>query len=428
MVLLHLLHRLARQERWRLAVAHFNHLLRGPASHADERLVKRTAAKLKVPCAIERGDVRAFARNSRLSIEMAARQLRHAFLARVARARGFRTIALAHHADDQVELFFLRVLRGTGVAGLGGMNWSSPSPADPRLRLVRPLLGFSKEELADYARAEKVRYREDVSNESLDVPRNRIRHDLLPRLTRFHQPSLAQTTLRLMEILRAESDCLADQANRWLEAAPAHRPGFDQLPVALQRRILQQQLQRLGAEMGFEGIEHLRLRPSHPLSVSPSSRLTRDSTGQVRLDMPDSLDFHPQERALDLRREKGPISFGGVRIGWRLETGAPIRPPSPRKVWEVFDASKVGPDILLRHWRPGDKFQPIGLASAVKLQDLFTNLKIPPAARRRRIVAVTRAGNIFWVEGLRISELGLPEGPGIRGGRPHGTTRTAISS
>src|SRR5208337_2330462 len=144
MVLLHALHRLAKQHGWQLTVAHFNHRLRGRASDADENLVRRTAAAMKLAVVAGRADVKAFARKSKLSIEMAARKLRHEFLAREARKRKIRIVALAHHADDQVELFFLRLLRGTGGEGLAGMKWRSPLSADPRLTLVRPLLDVTK--------------------------------------------------------------------------------------------------------------------------------------------------------------------------------------------------------------------------------------------------------------------------------------------
>src|SRR5476651_73796 len=110
MVLLHTLSLLADKLRCQITVAHFNHQLRGRASDADEKLVRKTAAAMKLPIAIERADVNQFAQKSKLSIEMAARKLRHDFFARIACKRKIQTVALAHHSDDQVELFFLRLL------------------------------------------------------------------------------------------------------------------------------------------------------------------------------------------------------------------------------------------------------------------------------------------------------------------------------
>ena len=184
MVLLHLLHDLAPRHSWRVTVAHLNHQLRGRSSDADERLVRRTAKGLKLPLVVERAEVRRYARLNKLSIEMAARALRHEFLVRTARRRHASAVALAHHADDQLELFFLRLLRGGGGEGLAGMKWRNPSPADARIELVRPLLDQPKVALAEYASQRGIRHREDATNALLDFQRNRIRHELLPLLRR----------------------------------------------------------------------------------------------------------------------------------------------------------------------------------------------------------------------------------------------------
>ena len=140
LALLGVLLALAKKWRWKITVAHFNHQLRGRASEADEKLVRQTAATLNLPIVVERADVKRFAAQSKLSIEMAARKLRHEFFSRVAKQQKISVVALAHHADDQVELFFLRLLRGAGGEGLAGMKWSAPSPADKQIRLVLSLI------------------------------------------------------------------------------------------------------------------------------------------------------------------------------------------------------------------------------------------------------------------------------------------------
>jgi tRNA(Ile)-lysidine synthase len=212
MVLLHALNSFAGKFRWKISVAHFNHQLRGRSSDADERLVRKTAAALKLPVIVGTADVKQFAKKSKLSLEMAARKLRHEFLARVARERKIPIVALAHHADDQVELFFLRLLRGAGGAGLAGMKWRSLSPVNSKITLIRPLLDFAKAELLGFARENKIRFREDATNFSLEAGRNRIRNELLPLLRKHYQPGLNKTVLRLMEIVGAESDFAGEAA------------------------------------------------------------------------------------------------------------------------------------------------------------------------------------------------------------------------
>ncbi len=401
MVLLRGLHSLARENQWRLSVAHFNHQLRGRASDADEKLVLSAAGKLSLPVFCECGDVAGFSRKSGISVEMAARKLRHEFLARIARRRKISTIALAHHADDQVELFFLRLLRGTGGGGLAGMKWRSPSPADPKINLVRPLLGFSKTELLEFAREGKIRFRDDATNASSDFLRNRIRNDLLPLLQKKYQAGIAKTVLRLMDIIGAESEFVSETAGRWL-ARP--RTPFARLPVAVQRKVLQLQLARLGPAPDFELIERLREPDGKFISVSSDLAVACDSGGKIVARELRGRNFNSAECVLKLRGRAGRCEFGGRAFRWRVETQEKFRLPPRTSGVEFFDADRVGGKIILRHWRAGDRFQPIGKKSAGKLQDQFVNAKIPVVRRHELVLAATAGGEIFWVEGLRIGE------------------------
>jgi tRNA(Ile)-lysidine synthase len=439
MVLLHALNSLAGKMRWKIAVAHFNHQLRGRNSDADEKLVRRTAADLKLPVVVEQADVKSFADNSKLSVEMAARKLRHEFFARAARERKISTVALAHHADDQVELFFLRVLRGSGGEGLAGMKWRSPSPADKKITLVRPLLAFSKKEILAFARAEKIPFREDASNSSDDFLRNRVRNELIPLLTKKYQPGLAKSVLRLMEIVGAESEFVGEAARTWLANFRRRRGDethfqnpkseirnpnwsetphvvscdFGNLPVAVQRRVLQAQLVSLGLAADFDLIESLRQSVGVAVSISRDISVSRNAAGKVNVKTCQPAEFNAGELAVNLAGRAGEVVFAGAKISWKLGgiaagrgyRRAGLRGRSPHQIQkEFFDADKVGNQITLRHWRAGDRFQPIGLNSPAKLQDLLTNAKIPRERRHNLIVAATTGGEIFWVEGLRISE------------------------
>jgi tRNA(Ile)-lysidine synthase len=434
MVLLHVLHSLSAQHHWRLCVAHFNHQLRGRSSDADERLVRRTAKTWKLPIVVERANVRRFARNSGLSLEMAARKLRHDFLARAALRRRIRTIALAHHADDQIELFFLRLLRGSGGEGLAGMKWRNPSPANPTLELVRPLLDQPKSTLRQFAVEQGIPFREDATNTSLDILRNRLRHELLPLLKRHYQPGLDKALLRTMDIVGAEADLASQLARDWLKhhkplasstpsvttktTRPAPVPlassaRFGDLPLAVQRRCLFLQLLNMDVLPDFDLIEHLRRNVGQASRLPPvasggaSLAVMRDTRGKLSLIRPQASPvpaFRAQSLWLDLQTKPNQVVFGQNRVSWRT-----FRPSSPgipprRSGRELFDADRVGSPVLLRHWQPGDKFQPIGMPAPIKLQDLFTNQKVSRHRRHELLVATTAAGELFWVQDLRISE------------------------
>ncbi len=404
MVLLDVLHRLAPQRAWALSVAHFNHRLRGTSSDADEALVRRTALSLGWPFCRDAADVRAFARRHRLSVEMAARRLRHEFLARVGRSLGIRTIALAHHADDQVELCFLRLLRGAGGEGLGGMAPVSASPADAQMQLVRPLLAITKRELAAYAKRAGIAYRPDASNVDVRFARNRIRRELLPLLRKKYQPALDKTVLRSMEIIDAESDFVDRAARAWRSAKQPS--AFEQLHVAVQRQVLRIGLRECGVVADFDLVEKLRSAADCPVMVQPQLSVLRSPAGIVRTQGVAPPEFRPDQCVVEIKGRQGVNEFDGVTMAWRVQRGRGSSPPRSRtgRAIEYFDAAELGAGWVLRHWRRGDRFQPIGQRHAAKLQDLFVNQKIPRAQRHQLVVAATAQGEIFWVEGLRISE------------------------
>jgi tRNA(Ile)-lysidine synthase len=468
MVLLHLLHELALRHCWQLTAAHLNHQLRGRSSEADEQLVRRTALELKVPLLAGRAAVLERARAGKLSVEMAARELRHDFLARTAKQRHIPAVALAHHADDQLELFFLRLLRGSGGEGLAGMKWRTPSASDAGIQLVRPLLDQPKAVLVEYAVEQGIRYREDASNAMLDFQRNRIRHELLPLLRDKYQPALNKTISRVMEIVGAEADFAVGVAEEWLarmgnpksevrppSAVLLRRTGspkevrspksedggafsqrclsFDQLPLAVQRRCVQVQLMGLGIVPDYELVEQLRTRADRPVEVTRAQApggaraggagqkptvgaaprtggtpvlryAVRDRSGWVHLQVFEPEEFNSGSVEIEVGDRTGEVEFDGARIWWRIASRGATARPTVGLRHECFDADRVGSPVWLRHWRPGDRFQPIGMACPVKLQDFFTNKKVPRARRRQLIVATTAEGVVFWVEGLRISE------------------------
>ena len=402
MVLLHALHRLSAKHRWKLIVAHCNHGLRGKESDADERLVARTAKKLGLRFETARADVKQFARERKLSIEMAARTLRHDFLARTAGALSIRKVALAHHADDQVELFFIRLLRGAGPQGLAGMKWSAASPADWDITLVRPLLSETKRALISSAHEARIRFREDATNRSANILRNRIRRQLLPRLRRDFQPEIDQIVLRNMELLRAESDFVNAEAATWLKQR-RQRKAFDALPVAVQRCVIETQLRSLGMIPQFELVERLRVNAEQWFPVGADATCRRRADGRLEKRAAELPPFQQHETLLILGRRAGETVFQSRRFRWRLLPSGKL-PAGRTAHTEFFDAGVVGDRIVLRHWRPGDRFQPIGMRGAVKLQDVFVNQKVPRERRRHLVVATTNHGEIFWVEELRIGE------------------------
>lgn len=404
MGLLHLLHQLAPEFGCKLSVAHLNHHLRGRASAADAALVKRVAQRLGLPCDVGSADVKSLAKQTRTSIEMAARTARHTFLAQCARRRRARFVALAHHADDQVELFFLRLMRGASGEGMGGMRRLSPSPFSRRVTLWRPLLDTNKAELLAWAQSQRIPFREDATNHDLDLERNWLRQDLLPRL-RARQPGFDAAVWRTMDSVGAEADMVVALAEKWLTSKK--KSSFTRLPLAVQRRVLQRQIVQLGVAADFNLIETLRADADKAVSAGSGVLVSRNSKGIVqKSSATDWKRFNGSQRGLRLNAgaTHGKIRFAGGELQWRLRARPKGFKPAAGAGVECFDAEKIGRRLVLRHWQAGDRFWPIGLSSPTKLQDWFTNRKVPAAERHALVLAADERGELFWVEGQRIGE------------------------
>jgi tRNA(Ile)-lysidine synthase len=313
-------------------------------------------------------------------------------------------VALAHHAGDQVETFFVQLFRGAGGESLAGMKASSQSPASPGVRLVRPFLGIPRTELLRHAQCHSIRHREDSTNARTDFMRNRVRHELIPLIERDYQPALRRQVIRVMDVIGKESAYVREAAIRWL-SSPA-REEFGLLHPALQRQVVRIQLLRLGFDATYELAEHLRLRPGYRVMINPATVVWRETVGLICSREVVEPAFHQESAEVDLQAGQGEARFGGLCIAWRLsaaDSAVDIKRTATQGQ-EVFDADRVGSPIGLRHWLPGDRFQPIGLGKPAKLQDLFTNSKVSRRRRRELVIATTASGELFWVDGLRIGE------------------------
>lgn len=219
--LLHALARLAEQPNraYRVLVAHLDHGLR--AESVDEAdFVRALAEELRLPFHGERVDVSGMATALGEGTEHAAREARYEFLARTARAQGAGAVALAHHADDNVETILFRALRGTGLRGLAGMPAHRPiDGARPVVRLVRPMLSLPRTTVEGYCRRRSLRWRDDPSNEQSVYRRNFLRNELLPTIRAELNPKVDEALLRLAEFAGRADDLVRTQAERLLRRA-----------------------------------------------------------------------------------------------------------------------------------------------------------------------------------------------------------------
>ena len=408
--LLHLLAELAERSLLTLAgVAHVNHRLRRPASDEDERFCRDLARRFGVPCLVESVAVADVARARRVSVERAGHHVRHAFFARAAAELGAGRVALGHTIDDQAETVLLRLIRGAGAAGLSGMR--------PRVGvLVRPLLEVGRAELRRYLADGRIPFREDASNADLRVPRNRVRHELLPQL-RTYSPRVVEALARQADIARADEAWLSRRANeaaadlvsqeRGLVALDA--AGLAALPPALARRVARDALARIEPrrrEIGFDAIERVRRTAAGgPARTDlPDCRVER-AAGRVRL-VPRRGRTGPVPRPGFAYRLAIPgdvsVPEAGVRVRAEVvEAAAGARAAGGGRTAVV--ALPAAAPLVVRSWRFGDRYRPLGLGGrSRKLQDLFVDRKVPRDERTRIPLVLDADGRVVWVVGFGI--------------------------
>jgi tRNA(Ile)-lysidine synthase len=243
-----LLHALRHLGFGHLVVCHLDHGLRGRASRADRNAAVNFAKTLGLTFEEARENVRDRAQRDSQSIELAARESRREFFTRCAKKHRCPRLFLAHHADDQVETVLFNFLRGTGLAGLGGMK---PLSSQGILEIHRPLLGVTRAAIDEFARTHAVPFRDDASNLDPRHTRNRLRHEVLPLLRDVIGHPIAPALLRTSEIAREEEALLAafvPEPDTTLSVKALHA-----MPLALQRRLVLRWLREQGiAEAGFE--------------------------------------------------------------------------------------------------------------------------------------------------------------------------------
>ncbi|RME46755.1 MAG: tRNA lysidine(34) synthetase TilS [Deltaproteobacteria bacterium] len=404
-VCLDLLCRLRERFDLRLSVGHVNHGLRGEAAEGDAAFVQELAARHGLPFRCKRVDVAGYRASHRhVSPEEGARILRYRALeAWVAEAPGSRVV-LAHHRDDQAETVLMSLLTG------GGRLQGIP-PC--RGAFVRPLIEVPRERIERYAAERRLSYREDASNRSLHFLRNRIRHELLPMLEGAYNPQLRRHLARLGERRYLEKNHFrAMILSVWPQVvlrcdamgAQLDVEAFRRLSGLLQEELLTEVLSRIGirgvGDRHFGAIRRLASgrSPHRSLHLPGGGRIVRNY-GRIsvrRGAAPSSPPYH-YELAMGVDLDIGET---GLRIRADL-AGRSSFPPTASI--ERFDLDEITLPLTVRNFRPGDRFQPLGMQGRQKLKDLFIDRKIP-RDRRRKIPILLSGDRILWVVGIRRGE------------------------
>ena len=389
-----------------LAAAHLNHGLRGAEADRDEAFCAELCARLAIPLATTRDDPRPLARSRGCGLEEAGRHLRRRFLESVLERRPeLHAAATGHHRDDQTETVVMRLFRGTGPDGLRGIRPVSG-------RIIHPLLGVGRAEIAAGLAAEGQPWREDTSNATGDNLRARLRRQLLPLARSLFGPGCDEAAARLADLLGDDLDLLETLAD---EAAGACAAGEDldtgrlaALPPALARRVL---LRWLGAGPGA-GPDHPATLPEH-VHLQAVLGLLADGMSGRGVDLPGARRVERRFDRLHLASVAGSPGLrraDDYRILVRREavSGGDAEPghgaPDDETTWSLScPAEALSGNLRVRNWRRGDRIAPLGLDGSKKLSDLFRECRLPATARPGVLVVEDDAG-ILWVVGLARAE------------------------
>ncbi len=378
-------------------VAHCNFHLRGDESDGDDWFVRKFAEKRGIQCFVKHFETERYAAKHGLSIEMAARDLRYGWFEQLRQQLGYDKIAVAHHADDQAETFFINLLRGAGLRGLKGMQPQNSV-------IIRPLLWASREQIRQYAVENHIVWREDHTNAETVYLRNKIRNQLLPVFDELH-PEARRGLYKSLEHLSSENELYRELLKEKLSQIVKQEDGVQKFEVPepvegptsfqlLFEWLRQYNFNTDQCHFIFEametGIGNKYYSPTHQLVIcrnelqlseikSVKDEEIRIEAGQEELTSPIHLCFSQFEKTGDFVIDKSPNVA-------------------------LLDANKIQFPLTLRHWRHGDRFHPLGMRGSKLLSDFFVDQKFTEAQKENVFLLVSADNEILWVVGYRIDD------------------------
>lgn len=393
-----LLHLLVRSNV-QVAVAHVNFQLRGDESDDDEAMVHKLAEAYALSFYVTHFDTAEFARERGLSIQMAARKLRYDWFQTLAAEHGWQFIATAHHLDDQIETFFINLLRGTGLEGLKGI-------AAKNGNIIRPMLAFSRSDIEEYIKTHQLEFREDSSNKETDYLRNRIRHQLIPVLSEL-QPAYRN-------IMAGNLRNLSDAAVLYNNAIETLKNGVVSgkesvvsisLPELLQNDFPELLLYEILCDYSFNSQQVQQIwqsLDSQPgkIFLSPTHRLLKDRE-QLIIQTLETKENQPAETQIEQETTEVfyPIHLQ-VQLIQRNDDFQVVANPDIA----ILDLDCLRFPLKIRKWKQGDRFKPLGMKGSMKLSDFFVSQKYSLIEKENAWLLTDAGDEIIWIVGHRISD------------------------
>jgi tRNA(Ile)-lysidine synthase len=387
MVMLHLF----KKANYPIAVAHCNFQLRGSEAEEDQRFVADACTSLDVPFFTKKFGTQEYAKENRLSIQVAARELRYAWFQELMEEKKFDFLATAHHVNDSLETVLLKWIHGASLEGFAGIPVRNK-------KVIRPMLFATRSLLSDFASERGIMWRSDSSNDSDDYQRNFIRHQVIPKLKEIN-PALESTFRHGLKKITGELEFLKTQLEQWKQDHVHQKSGQVLIDKAalLNASFSDSLLWRVVREYGFN------IDQCHDMMEAMQSQSGKKFIGTSHLLTLDRehIIISPYDEAYEAVtiREK---NESVVRGAWEISiVRSKSKDISTNPIIASLDADKIKFPITWRYWQPGDSFYPLGMENRKKLSDFLIDRKIP-LADKNGISVLESAGEIIWVVGHRI--------------------------
>ena len=371
-------------------LAHCNFNLRGEESDADEDFVKELAKKYQLKIHVKQFDTLAYAAENKISTQMAARDLRYAWFDKLLIKSSAKYLAIAHHANDDVETFFINLVRGSGLKGFLGIKEKNNA-------IVRPLLEVSRLEIEHFLQVRGLFFRDDSSNISVKYLRNKIRHELMPLLAEMN-PSIQQTVKDEMRILEGVAQIYVAKVEEVRKDLFQEKNGIVQFETAalLALNPLYNYLYELLVPYGFYSVEAI----SKALD-GQSGKQFFSATHQLVVDR-ENIFISPLNKENEVFEitEKTKILVYPLDLKFRLTEDKTIIYDNDIA---QLDVEKLKFPLTLRKWKQGDKFMPLGMKKFKKLSDFFIDNKFSIIDKQEQWLLCSDV-DIVWLVGCRIDE------------------------
>lgn len=409
MVMLQCLLEYRKEKNIRLIATHLNHQLRGPAADQDERTVRDFCREKDCEFVSKTVDIKKLAQAQRVSLEMAGRDARYRFFQEISNTDPDALIATAHTADDQVETVLYRIFKGTGINGLRGIRVK-------RGNIIRPLLFARKADIYSYAEENGIPFSEDHTNRDTTIPRNYIRHTLIPSLKSKINPSLEHAILHLSEIFSDLDRLNKNSAQEAWEQCLIRRtateialdiPHLKKYLNTVIFEVIRESVNRLHSEatdLNYNIMENI-VRLMHSGQTGSQQKITADITAFLnrnelilrRNDIPSWTEF-----AITPGQSYSNNFFDFSTAVLNIDD---FKPDKEDKNTEYVDLDKVaGSQLFLRPWRNADRITPLGSSHSKKISDVFVDQKVP-LHKKKQIPLLLCGESIVWVCGCKLSDL-----------------------